>query len=166
MLCQRWCRRDKKTDWLGQLCFWAKPSGVQRLWDFHAPLFNILTLLLEDAWLQQNNSCPHLPHNDSMSDALNTIYRQSSIPAFPSIASINPITTPWNSCYHYIHLTKEELEVEAPSILVTCPSSRTAVREGDGVWTRVSWIPDSRPWLVHHYLPFPSLEQTKYLLQR
>lgn len=55
---------NKKTDWLGQLSFWAKLSGVQRRGDSNGPLCKILKLLLEDAQLQQY----HLPHNYSMSD--------------------------------------------------------------------------------------------------
>lgn len=39
----------KKTDWFGQLCFWAKLSGVQRCGDSNGPLFKIRKLLLDDA---------------------------------------------------------------------------------------------------------------------
>lgn len=67
---------NKKTDWLGQLCFWAKLSGVQRRGDSNGPLFKIPKLPLEDAQLQQY----HLPHNYGMSELLNTNYRQAIIP--------------------------------------------------------------------------------------
>lgn len=45
--------RNKKTDWLEQVCFWAKLSGMQRHEDSSAPLFKTLKLLLEHPQWQQ-----------------------------------------------------------------------------------------------------------------
>ena len=44
---------NKKTDWLGQVCFWAKLSGMQKHGDSNGLLFKTRKLLLEDPQLQQ-----------------------------------------------------------------------------------------------------------------
>lgn len=45
--------RNKETDWLGQVYFWAKLSGMQKHGASNEPLFKIQKLLLKHPQLQQ-----------------------------------------------------------------------------------------------------------------
>lgn len=85
---------------------------------------------------------------------------------FTCIALTNPSNKSMKWLLSLFHLTKEELKVEASCILGTCPSSPTVVSWGDGIWSHVSQIPDSRPCLSNHHSSFPHHGRVKYFLQR
>lgn len=134
MLCQRWHWREQE-DRLA--CVWLSVFLSQTFWNAETWRFQFTALWNTKAAAQAS------PITTVRIAALFII--PSSLRVLPSWI---PITTPWRDYYHYFHLTKEDLEVEAPRIWVPCPSSPTVVR-----WNLHWCVSDSRLQTVY---PTPS----------